>query len=145
MPSLFEMPITKLPGIGSEKAKLYHKLNIDSIGQLIRFYPRDYTDYTNLSRISDVRDGDKAVIRAYVLSPVTDTVLSGGRLLSKTVIGDGTGKLELVFFNNRYIKSMLKSEQEYYFTGKISFSQFTAQMISPSFSSDLPQSLRTVW
>ena len=134
MPSLFDMPITKLPGIGIEKAKLYHKLNIDSVGQLIRFYPRDYTDYTKVSRISEVRDGDKAVIKAVVLSPVTDTLLHGGRLMSKTVIGDGTGKLELVFFNNRYIKSMLKSDQEYFFTGKISFSQFTAQMVSPSFS-----------
>ena len=134
MPSLFDMPITKLPGIGTEKAKFYHKLNIDSVGQLIRFYPRDYTDYTKLSRISDVRDGDKAVIKAVVMSPVTDTLLQSGRLLSKTVISDGTGKLELVFFNNRYIKSMLKSDQEYFFTGKISFSQFTAQMVSPSFS-----------
>lgn len=134
MPSLYEVPITALPGIGEEKAKLFKKLNIDSVGQLIRFYPRDYDDLTHITKICDIREEKKTVVKAFLCSPVSDSRLSGGRLLSKAVVSDGSGKMEIIFFNNRYVKNMLKEDTEYYFIGKTSLASFTVQMVSPSFS-----------
>ena len=36
------LPITVLKGIGEKRAKEYHRLGIDSVRDMIEFYPRAY-------------------------------------------------------------------------------------------------------
>lgn len=134
MPSLFKMPISRLSGIGAKRSELFKKLGIESVGDLLTFYPRSYEDWSTIEKISELQYGEVSCVKAVVGVPVTDSRISGGRIISKTVIYDDSGSLNIVFFNNKYISSMLKSGTEYFFYGKIVFDSFGAQMISPTFS-----------
>lgn len=134
MASLYKMPITSLSGIGAKRAQLFAKLGISSVGDLLTFYPRAYEDWSNVEKINNLQYGGVYCIRAVLGAPITDSVIKGGRILSKGIVYDDTGTLQIVFFNNRYISGMLKSGSEYFFYGKIIADKYGAQMVAPTFS-----------
>lgn len=133
MASLFEMPVEKIKGVGETTAALLHKLNIYSVGELICFYPRTYEDWSNPQPITPFLEGT-VLIKARILNPFTTARIQGGRTITKTIVGDDSGSVHLVFFNNKYITSMLKEGEEYYFHGKIERTLTGLKMISPMFS-----------
>lgn len=134
MASLYRIPISNLSGIGHKRAELFAKLGINSIGDLLNFYPRTYEDWNSVEKIENLKYGSTACIRATLATSVNDARISGGRIISKAMVFDDTGSLQIVFFNNRFISSMLKSGTEYLFYGKVTADTYGAQMIAPTFS-----------
>ncbi|MED9970690.1 MAG: ATP-dependent DNA helicase RecG [Ruminococcus sp.] len=134
MPSLYKTPVTALDGVGEKRAALFEKLGVKTVGDLIEFYPRTYKDWSVTETIEKTFDGGLYCIKAVVGMPVTDSRISGGRILSKTVAYDSTGTVQLVFFNNRFISAMLRAGEEYFFYGRISFTPYGKQMVSPMFA-----------
>ncbi len=134
MASLYKMPISALSGIGKKRAELFLKLGIDSVGSLLNFYPRTYDDWSTIEKIENLQFGTMCCIKAVLGTPVTDTRISGGRIMSKGMVYDDTGSIQIVFFNNKYISSMLKGGNEYFFYGRIISDSFGKQMVSPTFS-----------
>lgn len=133
MASLFEMPVEKIKGVGETTANLLHKLDIYSVGELICFYPRTYEDWSNPQPITPFLEGT-VLIKARIINPFTISRIQGGRVLAKTIVGDDSGSIHLIYFNNKYITSMLKEGEEYYFHGKIERTLTGLRMISPMFS-----------
>ena len=114
MTSLYKTPVTNLNGIGEKRAALFARLGIKSVGDLINFYPRTYEDWSNIKHIDELEYGETVCIKAVVATSVNDTRISGGRIISKTAVYDETGSIQLVFFNNKYISSMLRQGGEYF-------------------------------
>lgn len=132
--SLYEVPITKLSGIGEKRASLFHKLGIRFVGDLISYYPRAYDNWSDTTPISELVHGERCVVRARVAGPVNAVRISGGRLMAKVPVCDDTGYMTLVYFNNKYISSMLRYGEEYCFMGKATQDGYGYQMVSPEFS-----------
>ena len=132
--SLFKIPVTDLKGFGEKRAEQFKKLGVCSVGDLITFYPRTYEDWSKITKIKDIKEDGVYCVRAFLAAPVSDSKGRNGILLSKGTVYDDSGSLPLVFFNNRFISSMLEYGGEYFFFGKISFNAFGAQMVSPAFS-----------
>lgn len=133
MPSLFEMPVTAVKGIGENTAQLLHKLQIYSVGQLLCYYPRSYEDWSNPVPITPFLEG-QALIKAKLITSFATARISGGRIISNAEIADESGSLDLIYFNNKYISSMLKQGEEYYFFGKVEKTLKGPRMIAPTFS-----------
>ncbi|MFQ7399735.1 MAG: ATP-dependent DNA helicase RecG, partial [Neglectibacter sp.] len=133
MPSLFEMEITKLKGVGEKRAALYRKLGAPTVGDLLRLYPRAYEDWSEPTPIRDTVLNEINVVHATVVKAPTEHRVKGGMLLYKTVVTDGESDLALTFFNNRYIPSLLREGQDYVFRGKVTGSFFKREMLSPEF------------
>ena len=132
--SLYEIPITKLSGIGEKRASLFRKLGINTVGDMVAYYPRDYDNWSDVTDIAEVKPGERYVVRGEVATPVSNIRISGGRTMAKLSIRDDTGYLNLVFFNNKYISSMLRYGEEYLFMGKVGYDNYGYQMTSPEFS-----------
>lgn len=132
--SLYDVPLSTLKGLGKTRCTFFEKLGVHSVGELLRFYPRTYTNWGEVTPISEIKNGEKCYIKATVSSPVSDARISGGRILSKVLVSDDTGTVELVFFNNKYISSMLKYSQEYCFYGKVTRDLYGVHMTSPQFN-----------
>lgn len=131
--SLYEVPITKLSGIGEKRAALFRKLGIETVGDMISYYPRSYENWSDTTDIGAVQPEEKCVVRGKVMTPVNTIRISGGRTMAKLSISDDTGYLNLVFFNNKYISSMLRYGETYLFMGKIAYDKYGCQMVSPEF------------
>lgn len=134
MASLYKISIDKLNGIGKKRAELFNKLGIYSIGDLLSFYPKGYEDWSSTVKIESLQDGMSVCIKAVLGAQIKDGVLPGGRIISKGMVYDDTGTLQLVFFNNRYISAMIHAGEEYYFYGRVTGGIGGWQMISPTFS-----------
>lgn len=134
MASLYKMPISRLNGIGPKRAELFNKLGVYTIGELLNFYPRTYEDWSSVEKIENLQYGGIFCIKAVLGTPITDNRIKGGRIISKGLVYDDTGTIQIVFFNNKYISSMLKGGNEYFFYGRITTDSFGTQMVSPTFS-----------
>ena len=125
------MPISSLAGIGPKRAEQFQKLGVNSVGELITFYPRAYEDWSNVEKIANITESGTYCVKAVLASPISDSRIAGGRILSKGSVYDDTGSIQIVFFNNRYISSMLTYGIEYFFYGKINCDNYGMQMVSP--------------
>jgi ATP-dependent DNA helicase RecG len=112
------MEIQYLKGIGEKRARLFHKLGLFTVEDVLAHIPRAYEDRTKTLEIRDLREGEAATFRATVASPVTGTYIRKGLDLYKTKVFDDTGELHLTFFNAPYVKNALKQGESYLFYGK---------------------------
>ncbi len=110
--------ITVLKGIGEKTAVLFRRMGVETVEELLRFYPRDYDRIEEISRVAELRDNSRFVVRGTVCSGVSER--KTGRLtLSVAQAADESGKLQLSFFNMPYIRGTLKKGAVYYFRGKV--------------------------
>ena len=100
------MPLSSLSGIGPKRVEQFNKLGVNSVGELITFYPRAYEDWSNVTKIADITQSGVYCVKAILAAPISDRRVSGGMIISKGAVYDDTGSLQLIFFNNRYISSI---------------------------------------
>ncbi len=142
----YDTRVKYLKGVGEARSKELSKLGIFSVGSLLRFYPRAYEDWSKITKIKDAPVGENLCFSAEVLDRVHDIKISGGRLLSKTVIADGSGYVPLVFFNNKYISDTLKEGSEYLFFGKLSRDKNgEVSMLAPRIEKPEKQRIRPIY
>ncbi len=123
-----------IKGVGKKRAETFEKRGIYSINDLLRNYPRAYEDWNFITPLRDAVVGETACFRAFVTENPTVAIISGGRILVKTAIADGTDYMYITFFNNKYVKDQLKENEEYLFYGKVTEDKYGAKnMISPRF------------
>ncbi len=134
MASLFDKPISSLKGIGPAKSQLFYKLGIDSVGALLYHFPRDFEDWSNPIKISEALSGEICCIRGKLSSTMRESRLPGNRFMVRAEVSDGYDAMRIVYFNNKYITSMLKYDTEYLFYGKVTRDLGGIQMVSPEFS-----------
>lgn len=133
MPSLFEIPIEKLKGVGGKTGELFRKMEVNSIGDLLRFYPRQYEDWSSHLPIKDVQIGDICCVKAFVTTAPNERRIPGGRLITRFRIADEYDSMTITFFNNKFIKNMIKEDNEYVFYGKVTSNAGRKEMVSPEF------------
>lgn len=133
MPSLYDINMQKLKGVGEKRAALFGKLGIKTAGDLIRLYPRAYEDWSNPAGIMETQIGETGVIRGTVLHRPTEHRIRGSMVLYKTTVTDESSDLRITFFNNKYIPSLLKEGQTYLFRGKVTGTMLKREMLSPEF------------
>ena len=122
MASLFKKKIECLKGIGEKRAELFHNLSVYSVGDLIRYYPRNYEDWSSPTPIKEAEIGINVCIRANVGTAFKVGFARGsGKMICKAMAYDDSGAVTLLYFNNKYISQMIKQNEEYFFFGKMSF------------------------
>ena len=118
-------------GIGEQRAEALHKLGIDTLEDLLRWFPREYQDRSQVRYLSELEDGDTACILAHVVStPVLNRVRAGMNLV-KLRIADDSGSAEVVYFNQPYLKNQFSVGQSRYFYGKIRREGSRVQLQNP--------------
>ena len=129
--------IRTLPGIGPKKAQLFARLGIETLGDLLHFYPRDYEDRTRLLPIASLEaDVPACFIASVVTNPQTHRIPKPGNRqleLTKVVVADHTGRLNLTFFNAGYTAQRLIRGETYCFYGTLSGDYLGYAMTNPLF------------
>lgn len=133
MMNIQNTPIQSLKGIGPAKAKLFHKLGIRTIEDLLYHYPRGYKDKSLVANIEGVVPENQYTIKAVAAAKPTEIRSKKGMLVVKLPVVDETGRLNIVWFNNRFIKNTIKQGDELYLHGKIKLMGKELVMESPEF------------
>lgn len=124
--------VTELRGIGPTRAKQLQRLHIETLYDLIAFFPRAYEDRTKISSIAGLEPGIPACFEAMVISNPQLSRIRKGMELVKVRVADETGRVDLVFFNQPYVKDQLVYGESYRFYGALR-DGFGCQMQNPAF------------
>lgn len=120
-----------LKGVGEKRAELLRKKGIDTVGALLRFYPRAYLDWQNITPISECHEGENVCVRAEITSPVKTANIRRGMTLYKFSAADDSGVIEVTLFNQKYLAENLREGRSYLFYGKLGYGITLRQMSSP--------------
>lgn len=113
--------IQYVKGVGPKKKVELNRLGIKTVYDLLTYYPRTYEDQSVLTKIADLKAGCQATVAGVIVN-VSDR--QGGRrgmTIITALIGDGSGFLQITWFNQKYLKKQLKPGSRVFVTGKVSY------------------------
>ncbi len=115
---LNSQPISSLKGIGEKTAKLYEKLGVFTIADLLSDYPREYDTFEPPVPVGNLME-DQVMAVCASLTKAPDLVRFNRMQMVSVYIRDITGSLQIVWFNMPYMKSNLKPGIFYVFRGRV--------------------------
>ena len=124
--------VSVIPKIGPKYRELLKNLEIVTVGDLLYHFPFRYDDFSITKLISDLNDGDNVTVEATILS-INNIFTKNGKRLTKVAAQDITGKIDIIWFNQHYLKTVFKEGETYYFSGKAERFNNKMSLISPSF------------
>lgn len=122
--------LRSIKGVGDKIGEQLSSAGLETVGDLIHFYPRTYEDFSVIDAIKDVSPG-KITVKAVCETVATRAVRRGLKVTTAT-LSDGTGKLQAVWFNQPYRATQLKSGEEFFFSGEYEFNYNRYQLTNPS-------------
>ncbi len=125
--------ITEFFGVGEKRAKLYNKIGINTVQNLLEYYPRDYIDYSMPISIQTAAINEPCVIKAVVTKKMPAAKIRQGLVLYKVVVQDDAELMTIVLYNNRFTYDALEMGEEYLFYGKMLGGFTRKEMNSPQF------------
>ncbi len=124
--------ITSIKGIGDKTARLFHKLGIDTVDELLTFFPRTYVQYPEPARLKDFTEGEQAAVRLFISE---DFLFRKVRSLNIGTgkASDGENEVQITFFNTPYYRAKLVRGASYIFYGKLQLEYGRYRMEQPFF------------
>ncbi len=124
--------IRYLKGVGSKRAEILKSKGIDTVGALLRFFPRRYLDWTDITLVKNAPFYQNVCIKAKIVTPI-ETVETRNKIkIYKFLAEDESGRFSVSLFNQTYLANRLNFGCEYLFYGKFEGSLFLKQMSSPT-------------
>jgi len=112
-----ELPITTLQGVSTAVAAKFKKLGVQTIRDLLYFFPHRHLDYSRNNYISGLTEGEEQSITANVWQ--ARVTMLGGRRGTEAIVGDETGNVRAVWFNNPYIAKSLPTNARVVLSGRV--------------------------
>ncbi len=122
--------ITEIKGVGGASAKLFNSLGIETVSDLINYYPRRYDDYSNLVEIAHIKPGI-VTIKAQI-KQITGRYVRRGMHITEAVASDQSGSVRLVWFNQPYRANSMKAGQNYFISGNFELSYQKMAIMNPN-------------
>jgi len=111
-------PIIELKGIGEKTARLFEKLNIRTVDDMLRSYPRDYDAFEEPVKINALVSGEVAAVCGWITGIPNEKRVRNLHILNVNVT-DGVGHLQLTFFNMPFLKKTLRQGSTHVFRGMV--------------------------
>ncbi len=116
-----DSPVTVIKGISASLATRFAKMELRTVRDLLYFFPHRHLDYTDTKSISDLVEGREETIIANVWE--ARETRPGGRKSTEATVGDETGNVRVVWFNNPYLVKRLTTNARIIISGKVSLFQ----------------------
>lgn len=127
-----ESDICYVKGVGQARMKLYHKLGIHTVGDLLYHIPRSYIDLTHPWGIQEAPLGEMVPVRGMVAAKGSEQRIRQGLSVFKVEVVDEAASFTITFFNAKYIVDNLREGQEYIFYGKLAGTFLRREMRAPA-------------
>ncbi|MBX3097147.1 MAG: ATP-dependent DNA helicase RecG [Fimbriimonadaceae bacterium] len=105
-----ETEVQFLKGVGPKAAAILHKLGLRTVSDVLWHLPRRYEDRRDTPQLMMLRPGQPATVRG-VLESVETRPIRGGRVMIRATLGDDTGLVDLIWFNQAWIARELQKKK----------------------------------
>ena len=125
-------PVEVLPRVSIAIAGRLKKLGVTSVRDLLYLFPRRHNDFGSLCRVADLRiDVDQTV--AVSVWEARETMLGGRMRSTEAVVGDDTGNLRVVWFNQPHLAKRLRPGTRLALSGRVTLFRDAPVMQSPEY------------
>ena len=126
-------PTGEFPGVGPTRQRSLEKLGLRTAQDLLRCFPRDYEDRTQVCTIASAPEGENVCVHALVAQTPRLSRIRKGLDVTKVKVVDDFTAMTVTFFNQSYVKDALRPGESYIFYGKVEGYGRARQMTNPVF------------
>ena len=145
-------PLTAIKGVGEKTARLFSKLNVTNVEELLYYYPRAYDAFREPQPIKSLVPETTAAVEG-VLTKTADVVRFSHLQVTMVHLRDETGTVQLNWYNMPFLRSTLKAGERFVFRGKVAKKRGKRQRGRRTMASGLEMylwresadSMNTVW
>ena len=130
--------VRALPGVGESRAAAFARLGIYTLRDLIRHFPRAYENRGAVRRLADGLDGETGAFLLTVATEPRSAMIRRGMTIIKFRAFDESGTVEVVFFNQAYVKDVFHTGAQFRFFGKLTRTRSSYQLASPAYEAVIP-------
>ena len=113
--------IEVLKGVGPKKAQQLHGLGLGSLFDLLTHFPRSYEDQSSITPIGRLEAGERATVAGVITGLQEKRAGRRGMVILTATISDGTGFLQLTWFNQKFLKQKLKTGRRIFASGRTAY------------------------
>jgi ATP-dependent DNA helicase RecG len=114
---LLDATITIIKGISTNLSARFGKLGVKTIRDLLYFFPSRHLDYSKMKTVSQLEEGHEETIVANVWE--AKITMPGGRRSTEVIVGDETGNVRAMWFNNPYLAKTLTPNMKIVLSGRV--------------------------
>ena len=107
-------------------------LGVVTVEDFLQYFPRAYRDHTETCTIRELQADQSNVVQGR-LSQMFSRRTKTGKIMTRAILTDSTGKLEVMWFNQPHIQRIFRNGDEVVLTGKVKFSRTKITMMSPQY------------
>ena len=133
--------IEEIPRVGPQYQKRLKKLGIKTVGQLLFHFPHRYEDFSNLIPIAKAEPGGPFCFQGEILDIKNIYTFRKRMVLTQATIGDETGQLKVIWFNQPYLINTFKKGEYVCLAGKIAKKGGAKYLSSPAYEK-IPKDFR---
>lgn len=124
-----QTPVKQAGRMFSMYAKRLEKLGVKTLEDLLYYFPFRYEDYSMISTISQVQEGETVTIQGSVRE-IKNTYTRNFKTIQKAIVADGTGNIEATWFNQPFLTRIIHQGDTVSLSGRIDF--FASKLILQS-------------
>lgn len=123
--------ISSIKGIGAQRAEKLAALGIETVRDMLYYFPSSVEDRRITKKITELTDGETTCITALVVSPPSVRFIRKGFTVYSLQLRDDTGTITAQFYNNPYVMKNFRTGSYYNFYGKIEHKYGQKKIITP--------------
>ena len=125
------MPVQYLKGVGPARARTFAELGVETVGDLLEYFPRDWNFLPELTKIDQIRPNRTVAIIGMVES--TDYQNYRRQPIFEAIISDDTGVCRIIWFHGGFLRNQLEPGQVIIASGKVTLYKHQLQLTNPKF------------
>jgi ATP-dependent DNA helicase RecG len=125
------MPVRYLKGVGPARAATFAQLGVESVGDLLEYFPRDWNFLPEPTKIGEMRPNQTVTITAMIES--IDYQSYRRQPIFEALISDDTGVCRIVWFHGGFLRNQLEPGQIIMASGKVTMYKHQLQLTNPKF------------
>jgi ATP-dependent DNA helicase RecG len=133
-----DLDIKKLHSIAIKLSGDLKKMSINTIEDLIWYFPKRYDDLSEIKQIKDIDENEINTVRVKIKKIKSYRAWRAKMTITELVGEDDSGQVEAIWFRQKFVSQILKVGDEVYLSGKVKAKKDSWQFISPGYEKDKP-------
>lgn len=130
------MPLQYIKGVGPKSAEILKKAGYEAVGDFLYHLPFRYEDRRRFTKILQLKPGMKVPILAKIKETTFKRAYRGRLTIFEALLDDGSASIKAIWFNQPYLRNIIKQERIGVFFGKVNYSKYgslTLQIENPEY------------
>ncbi|MGA2285921.1 MAG: hypothetical protein ABSG55_06605 [Dehalococcoidia bacterium] len=130
--SALELPVTAVRGVRAALAAKLARLGVATVQDMLFFFPRRYNDFASIRPIAELVVGEEQTVIGSVWS-ASDTPIGRRMRGTEALVGDETGVMRVIWFNQPYLAQQLRTNERIVLAGKVTLYKGQKTLENPEY------------